>query len=275
MNIKLLSGALGAEISGINLKDSSKENYERINALLLEHKVIFFRNQNITQEEQIALAENWGPLETHAYTKGLKEFPEIVRIIKEPNEKNNWGEGWHTDTSYNKQPTLAVILKSLEIPPVGGDTMFSNMELAYDTLDEVLKQKIENKKALHDSRGAEFFNENYQSMESNGYTEAFSNIHPLVRTNPDSKRKILYVNWTYTRQIIGMEKEESDDLLSILFKHQERLDLTCRFRWTPNTIAIWDNRSVLHYAIADYFPQRGLGHKRIMDRIAVRGEVPY
>ena len=138
-----------------------------------------------------------------------------------------------------------------------------------------LKKKIENKKALHDSRGAEFFNENYQSMESNGYKEAFSNIHPIVRTNPDSKRKILYVNWTYTRQIIGMEKEESDDLLNILFKHQERLDLTCRFRWTPNTIAIWDNRSVLHYAIADYFPQRGLGHKRIMDRIAVRGEIPY
>jgi len=152
--------------------------------------------------------------------------------------------------------------------------MFSNMELAYDTLNDDLKKKIENKKALHDSRGAEFFNENYQSMESNGYKEAFSNIHPIVRTNPDSKRKILYVNWTYTRQIIGMEKEESDKLLNILFKHQERLDLTCRFRWTPNTIAIWDNRSLLHYAIADYFPQRGLGYKRIMDRIAVRGEIP-
>ena len=118
MNAKLLSGALGAEISGINLKDSSKENYERINALLLEHKVIFFRNQNITQEEQIALAENWGPLETHAYVKGVDKHPEIVRIVKTKDEKNQWGENWHTDVSYNVKPTKAVILKSIKIPPV-------------------------------------------------------------------------------------------------------------------------------------------------------------
>ena len=274
MNINLLSGACGAEIEGVSLKDISKNNIAIIKNLLFEHKVIFFRNQKISQQEQINLSKCFGALETHAYTKGLEEFPEIVRIIKEPNEKNNWGEGWHTDTSYNKQPTLAVILKSLEIPPVGGDTMFSNMELAYDTLDQDLKEIIENKNALHDSRGAEFFNENYQSMESNGYKEAFSNIHPIVRTNPDSLRKILYVNWTYTRKIIGMEKIESDKVLNKLFKHQERLDLTCRFKWTANTVAIWDNRSVLHYAIADYFPNKGLGHRRVMDRIAVRGEVP-
>ena len=168
MKIELLSGACGAEINGINLKDTSSSNIGIIKNLLFEHKVIFFRNQTINQQEQINLSKCFGPLETHAYTKGLQEFPEIVRIIKEPHEKNNWGEGWHTDTSYNKQPTLAVILKSLEIPPVGGDTMFSNMELAYDTLSDDLKKKIENKKALHDSRGAEFFNENYQSMESNG-----------------------------------------------------------------------------------------------------------
>ena len=142
MNAKLLSGALGAEISGINLKDSSKENYERINALLLEHKVIFFRNQNITQEEQIALAENWGPLETHAYVKGVDKHPEIVRIVKTKDEKNQWGENWHTDVSYNVKPTKAVILKSIKIPPVGGDTCFSNMELAWETLDEKIKNKI-------------------------------------------------------------------------------------------------------------------------------------
>ena len=148
MNAKLLSGALGAEISGINLKDSSKENYERINALLLEHKVIFFRNQNITQEEQIALAENWGPLETHAYVKGVDKHPEIVRIVKTKDEKNQWGENWHTDVSYNVKPTKAVILKSIKIPPVGGDTCFSNMELAWETLDEKIKNKIKNSENL-------------------------------------------------------------------------------------------------------------------------------
>ena len=275
MNIELLSGACGAEIKGIDLKNTSKNNIKIIKDLLFQHKVIFFRNQEITQQQQINLSKCFGPLEKHAYTKGLKEFPEIVRIIKEPNEKNNWGEGWHSDTSYNRLPTFAVILKSIEIPPVGGDTMFSNMELAYDTLDKDIKKIIENKKAIHDSRGAAFFNENYQSMISNGNNETFSHIHPIVRINPDSKKKILYINWTYTRQIIGMDKNESDKVLNILFKHQERLDLTCRFKWTPNTIAIWDNRSLLHYAIADYFPKRGLGHRRVMDRIAVRGEAPF
>ncbi len=177
--------------------------------------------------------------------------------------------------SYNKQPTLAVILKSIQIPPIGGDTMFSNMELAYDTLDDDLKNIIKNKKAVHDSRGSEFFTKDYESMTSNGNLNIFSNEHPIIRTNPDSNKKLLYVNTTYTRKIVGMDKEESDNTLNALFKHQQRLDLTCRFKWTPNAVAIWDNRSVLHYAIADYFPNRGLGYRRVMDRIAIRGEKPF
>ena len=277
MNIKLLSGALGAEISGINLKDSSKENYERINALLLEHKVIFFRNQNITQEEQIALAENWGPLETHAYVKGVDKHPEIVRIVKTKDEKNQWGENWHTDVSYNVKPTKAVILKSIKIPPVGGDTCFSNMELAWETLDEKIKDKIKDKKAIHSSLGAEFFIDNYKGMsghEIRNYNE-YSNEHPIVRTHPETGKKILYVNWTYTKQIIGLEKKENDEILKEIFEHQARLDLTCRFNWTENAVAIWDNRSVIHYAIADFYPGRGLGHERIMDRIAIEGDQPH
>ena len=277
MNIKLLSGALGAEISGINLKDSSKENYERINALLLEHKVIFFRNQNITQEEQIALAENWGPLETHAYVKGLDKHPEIVRIVKTKDEKNQWGENWHTDVSYNVKPTKAVILKSIKIPPVGGDTCFSNMELAWETLDEKIKDKIKDKKAIHSSLGAEFFIDNYKGMsghEIRNYNE-YSNEHPIVRTHPETGKKILYVNWTYTKQIIGLGKKENDEILKEIFEHQARLDLTCRFNWTENAVAIWDNRSVIHYAIADFYPGRGLGHERIMDRIAIEGDQPH
>ena len=277
MEVKLLSGALGAEISGINLKDSSKENYQKINALLLEHKVIFFRNQNITHEEQIALAQNWGPLENHAYVKGLDKHPEIVRIIKTKDEKNQWGENWHTDVSYNIKPTKAVILKSVKIPPVGGDTCFSNMELAWKTLDEKIKDKIKDKKAIHSSLGAEFFIDNYKGMsghEKRHYGE-YSNEHPIVRTHPETGKKILYVNWTYTKQIIGLKKKESDEILKEIFEHQARLDLTCRFNWTENTIAIWDNRSVLHYAIADFYPGRGLGYERIMDRIAIEGDQPH
>ena len=277
MNVKLLSGALGAEISGIDLKDSSNENYEKINNLLLEHKVIFFRNQDITHEEQIALAQNWGPLENHAYVKGLDKHPEIVRIVKTKEEKNQWGENWHTDVSYNVKPTKAVILKSIKIPPVGGDTCFSNMELAWETLDEGIKKKIKDKKAIHSSLGAEFFIDNYKGMtghEKINYDE-YSNEHPIVRTHPETGKKILYVNWTYTKQIIGLKKKESDEILKKIFEHQARLDLTCIFNWTENAIAIWDNRSVLHYAIADFYPGRGLGHERIMDRIAIEGDRPH
>ena len=277
MNVKLLSGALGAEISGVDLKDSSKDNYERINNLLLEHKVIFFRNQNITHEEHIALAQNWGPLENHAYVKGLDNYPEIVRIIKTEDEKNQWGENWHTDVSYNIKPTKAVILKSVEIPPVGGDTCFSNMELAWDTLDIKIKEIIKDKKAVHSSLGAEFFINNYKGMQGHekiNYNE-YSNEHPIVRTHPETKKKILYVNWTYTKQIIGLEKDESDEILKKIFEHQARLDLTCRFNWTENAVAMWDNRSVIHYAIADFYPGRGLGYERIMDRIAIEGDQPH
>jgi|TARA_B100000315_G_scaffold2639_1_gene2515 taurine dioxygenase len=276
MDVRLLSGALGAEIDGIDLKDSSQKNFKVVNNLLLEHKVLFFRNQNITQEEQIALAKNFGSLETHAYVKGTDKHPEIVRIIKGPNEKNQWGENWHSDVSYNVKPTKTVILKSIKIPPIGGDTCFSNMELAWETLDIKIKEKIQNRKAVHSSLGAAFFIDNYKYMVSNGprnYDE-YSNIHPIVRVHPETGKKILFVNWTYTRKIVGLDKKESDEILSKIFEHQARLDLTCRFKWTENTVAIWDNRSVIHFAIADFYPGRGLGYERIMDRIAIEGDRP-
>jgi len=274
MDIKLLSGALGAEVDGIDLRNSSEENFKVINNLLLEHKVIFFRNQKITPEEHLALAKRFGPLETHAYVKGRDKYPEIVRIIKDPNEKNQWGENWHSDVSYNIKPTKAVILSSIQLPPVGGDTMFSNMELAWETLDDKIKEKIRNKKAVHSSLGASFFVNDYKQMKGNGNIDEYSSIHPIIRTHPETQKKILFVNWTYTKKIVAMEKEESDEILKKIFDHQARLDLTCRFQWTKNAVAIWDNRSVLHYAIADFFPGKGLGYERIMDRIAIEGDRP-
>ena len=274
IDVKLLSGALGAEISGIDLTDASDENFKTINNLLLEHKVIFFRNQPLTSEQHVALASKFGPLETHAYVRGLSEFPEIIRIIKKPEEKTQWGEGWHSDVSYNEKPTKAVILKSIKIPPVGGDTVFSNMELAWETLEEEIKNKIKNKKAVHSSLGGGFFLDKYKAMQSNGNMDEYSNTHPILRTHPETGKKILFVNWTYTKEIVGMDKEESKEILNYLFEHQARLDLTCRFKWTENAIAIWDNRSVQHYAIADFYPNKGLGFERVMDRIAVEGDHP-
>ena len=198
MEINLLSGALGAEVRGINLKDSSDKNWEVINNLMLEHKVLFFRNQNITPEEQINLAKKFGPLEKHVYVKNLKGYPEIIRIIKGADEKHQWGETWHTDVSYNPKPTKVIILRSRKIPPVGGDTMFSNMEIAYETLDEEIKMKIEEKKAIHSSLGAAAFVDKYTEMEGNGNLDEYSNEHPIVRIHPETNKNILYVNSIYT-----------------------------------------------------------------------------
>ena len=276
MKVKLCSGALGAEIEGIDLRTINSDNFKLINDLLLEHKVIFFREQNMSPEEQINLAKLFGPVEEHAYVKGLEGYPEITRLIKDAEEKNQWGEGWHSDVSYNETPTKAVILKSVKIPPVGGDTVFSNMELAWETLDKELKKIVENRRAEHFSLGAGFFIDSYKHFESNGNdAKEYSNHHPIVRTHPETGKKILFVNWTYTKKIEGLEEHESNEVLSKIFEHQSRLDLTCRYSWTENNIAIWDNRCVIHYAIADFFPGRGLGYERVMDRIAVLGDRPY
>jgi len=274
MEINLLSGALGAEVSGINLKDSSDKNWDVINKLMLEHKVLFFRDQDITSEEQINLAKKFGPLEKHVYVKNLKDYPEIIRIIKGADEKHQWGETWHTDVSYNPKPTKVIILRSRKIPPVGGDTMFSNMEIAYETLDEEIKNKIKGQKAIHSSLGAAAFVDKYTKMEGNGNLDEYSNEHPIVRTHPETNKKILYVNSMYTKRIIDMDKKESDEILKKLFEHQERLDFTCRFKWTENAVAIWDNRSTQHQGLTDFFPGKGLGHERIMDRIAIEGDHP-
>ena len=274
MEIELISGALGAEVKGIDLKDSSIENWNVINDLLLEHKVLFFRNQNITSEEQLNLARKFGPLERHIYVKGREKYPEILRIIKEPDEKQQWGETWHTDVSYNPKPTKVIMLRSIKIPPVGGDTMFSNMELAYETLDDEIKNKIDDKKAIHSSLGAAAFVDAYKAMEGNGNLKEYSNSHPVVRTHPETGKKILYVNSMYTKKILDLDEDESDHILNHIFKHQVRLDFTCRFKWTENAVAIWDNRSTLHQGLTDFFPGRGLGHERVMDRIAIEGDNP-
>jgi taurine dioxygenase len=276
MKVNILSGALGAEVSDFNLNSVTQENFEKLNALLLEHKVVFFRDQNISSKELMFLGSLFGPVEEHAYVRGLDDFPQITRIIKAADEKNQWGEGWHSDVSYDVTPCKTIILRSIKIPPIGGDTVFSNMELAWETLDEDIKKIIVDKNALHTSNGSNFFVDDFSEMESNGKIgEKYSNEHPIVRTHPETGKKILYVNPTYTKKIMGLSKKDSNNLLERIFRHQEKLDLSCRFKWTENAVAILDNRCTQHYAIADFYPGRGLGHERVMDRIAIVGDQPY
>ena len=150
------------------------------------------------------------------------------------------------------------------------------MELALETLDEEIKKIIQDKKAVHTSNGSKFFVENYSKMESNGEIgEQYSTEHPIIRTHPETGKKILYVNPTYTKKIIGVSEDESSKILNNIFKHQERLDLSCRFKWTEDAVAILDNRNTQHYAIADFYPGRGLGHERVMDRISIVGDQPF
>jgi len=178
---------------------------------------------------------------------------------------------------------MAIKSENISLKPKFKDNtsnLYTKQDLKNDKLSKIKvslqKSKIKNKKAIHSSLGAEFFIDNYKYMEGNEKRnyDSYSNEHPIVRTHPETGKKILYVNWTYTKQIIGLDKEESDQILKEIFEHQARLDLTCRFNWTENAVAIWDNRSVIHYAIADFFPGRGLGHERIMDRIAIEGDHP-
>ena len=145
---------------------------------------------------------------------------------------------------------------------------------SYDTLENDIKKKIDGKKAVHSSLGAEAFTENYKEMQGNGNLEEYSNIHPIVRVHPETGNKILFVNSMYTKKILDLSEIESDEILKKIFKHQERLDFTCRIKWTENAVAIWDNRSLLHQGLSDFFPGRGLGYERVMDRIAIEGDEP-
>ena len=275
IKIKKVSGSIGAVIENVQLNnDLNEEVFDEIYDAFLKYQVIFFRDQKFSPESQKSFANKIGTPIIYPFVKGLENFPEIVRIKKAPEEKHQWGETWHTDVSYNPKPTKVIILKSVKIPPVGGDTMFSNMETAYDTLPDEMKEKIKDKKAVHSSLGAEAFVKKYKEMEGNGNLDEYSNIHPIVRVHPETGKKILYVNSMYTKQIIDMDKEESDNILKELFLHQERLDFTCRFKWTENAVAIWDNRSTQHQGLTDFFPNRGLGFERVMDRIAIEGDHP-
>ena len=228
MEINLISGALGAEVLGVSLKDSSSENWKKINDLMLEHKVVFFRDQDITADEQINLAKKFGPLERHVYVKGRKEYPEIIRIIKSPDEKRQWGETWHTDVSYNPKPTKVIILRSVKIPPVGGDTMFSNMELAYETLDNNIKDKIKNKKAIHSSLGAAAFVDDYKEMEGNGNLDEYSNIHPIVRTHPETGKNFIPIQCIQKKLLIWKKRKAMSCLKNFFYTKKDstsRVDL--------------------------------------------------
>ena len=266
-----VSPALGVEIGGVDLSQSLGDDViAEIRQAWLEYRVVFFRDQDITPEQHLAFARRFGDLVTYPMVKGLDDYPEIAPVIKLEHQTVNFGGIWHSDTTYLPQPPMGAILVARELPPKGGDTLFANMVMAYEALPEAMKERLSGLIAFntsakdHVTKSREDCQKDMDDMP-----EPLSAEHPAVRTHPETELKSLYVNRGHTVGFKGMAEDESAPLLEELFEHQTRGEFTCRFQWRPGSIAFWDNRSAQHNPINDYH-----GHKRVMHRITLAGDVP-
>ena len=273
ITVQHLSGSLGAEISGIDLTQPLNNSiYADIRRLLVEHEVIFFRDQDISLSQHKALAESFGPLQTHPAYGTIEGFPEIT-ILESTPEKPTMIECWHSDMTFKKHPPMGTILRSRIIPPKGGDTLWSSMTAAYDGLSSGMQNFLSSLTAVHDF--AFGFKE---SLAEAGGRERLAQAvadnppveHPVICTHPESGKKVIFVNELFTTHIVSMTAKESRALLGFLYEHVVTPEFTCRFSWQPNSIALWDNRSTQHKPINDYFP----AHRKL-ERTTIDGDKPY
>ena len=278
IDVNPIAGALGAEIGGVDLSDGiGNAVFSEIQEALHENLVIFFRDQELTPDQQKDFGRRFGTLNIHPQYVPLDGHPEILPVLKEPEEKKNIGDVWHTDVSFLEQPSMGSILYAHEVPSAGGDTMFANQYLAYESLSDGMREMIDDMTAVHSDRvlsnplNAKDRNEGRSTRirEDAMTEEEILNEHPVVRTHVDTGRKCLYVNDPFTVRFSGMTEEESKPLLDFLYAHATRPEFTCRFRWEEKSIAFWDNRCTQHYALNDYHGQR-----RTMHRVTVNGERP-
>jgi taurine dioxygenase len=259
---------IGAEISGVDLREPlDAATLGELVQAWLDYKVVFFRDQDLTDEQHIAFARRFGELEEHPFLPAREGRDEVVRFEKGP-DAAGVENVWHSDVSWRECPALGAVLRAREVPAVGGDTLFADMVAAYEGLDAALKRRIEGLVAVHD------FSHSFGLMLSpdelaRRQAEFPPVRHPVVRTHPLTGRKILYVNAIFTSHVEGLEREESDALLDQLFRQASVPEYQCRFRWRKHSVAFWDNRAVQHYAASDYWPQR-----RVMERVAIVGDRP-
>ncbi len=273
IEVKPISPALGAEIYGVDISRPLDDRVvAEIRAALLEHLVVFFRDQSLTPQSLIAFAKRFGELARYPFVKGMDDFPEVVEVIKREDEVHNFGGIWHSDTTYLERPPMGSVLYACEIPPLGGDTLFANMYLAYDTLSDGMKAFLSDLNAVNSAAkpDAAVGRIERKTERPTGEDEIKTeSVHPIVRTHPETGRKALYVNRGHTVKIDGFSEEESRPILEYLYLHQTRPEFTCRFRWTPGAVAFWDNRAAQHNAINDY-----QGYRRVMQRVTLAGEKP-
>lgn len=270
LSIRRVAGALGAEISGVDLsKELDGPTFDAIHRAYVEHEVIFFRDQTLTPEQHKAFGRRFGTLNVHPYVKGMADHPEIMEIIKEPTDRVNFGGGWHSDMSFLETPSIGSMLYALELPDYGGDTLFASMTKAYDALSDGMKATLEGLRAVH-SANREYSSQgqstqkrgSMQVSEAEGLAGEFT--HPVVKVHPATGKKALYVNPAFTLRFEGWKERESKPLLDYLFNHARYEGFTCRFHWSEGALAFWDNRSVWHFALNDY-----PGQRRHMRRVTV------
>ena len=273
-----LSGALGADVRGIDLsKPLAEPVWQKLHRAFLEYGVIAIRGQTLSHAEQIAFARRFGPLDVHPIANGLEEFPEVIRVLKPAGESASFGVSWHTDNSFFSEPSLASVLYGVIIPPYGGDTLYASMQRAYDALSLRMQQLLDDLVAVHSaSRAYDPATTGVEKYEGKTaityrYGDAiFEEVeHPLIRTHPETGRKSIYVNPMFTQRIVDLQERESDALLDFLYRHCARPEHTCRLRWQPGTVAVWDNRCVQHYALDDY-----QDFERLMYRVTIQGDKP-
>ena len=269
-NLEQITPTIGAEISNIDLsQDLSEEKLDQIYQDLIDYKVIFFRNQEISPKNHIALAKSFGEIEPpHPVYPHVRDFPEIVLLENDANNPPDTDE-WHTDVTFKSDPAFASILYSKIIPPSGGDTLWCSLSAIYEALPDDTKKYLETLRAVHDmgSFRNNFIDDDNEKSAQNvneGFQKFGNAIHPMVKVHPISKNKLLYINPGFTSQIVGMNMTDSNNLLAYLFNFMNKPEFQIRLKWSANTIAIWDNRCTMHYAIGDYMP-----HHRQMNRITV------
>ena len=280
LDVQKIAGSLGAEVRGVDLsKDVSDEVLAEIRAALLDNLVIAIRDQSITPDQQLAFARRWGEIHLHPFMQGMDDYPEILKIVKRPTDKKNFGGSWHTDQMFSPSPAMGTMLYALEVPSAGGDTLFTNQYLAYDNLSDAMKDIAgqlrtvcvgDNFKAANGLSRKERYDRQMSEMKVKDPGDVITtSIHPLVRTHPETGRKSIYIGG-HVQNFDGMTDEESQPLMDFFMKQSIRPEHTCRVRWETGTLTFWDNRCTQHFAINDYPAET-----RIMHRITVRGDQPF
>jgi taurine dioxygenase len=270
IEIRPIAGSLGAEVLGVDLKSLDDTSTKQIRDAFLEHKVVFFRDQQLEAKDYLAFASKLGQPTPYPFVPGIEGYPEITHVLKREHEKNNFGGIWHSDTVYLEKPPMGTMLLARELPPYGGDTLFANQVAAYEALSGGLKATLERLTCVHTSAKADVSKTREDRVADSGQKkEDLVSYHPAVRTHPETGKKVLYLNVAHTERFDGWTEAESVPLLRYLHEHQIKPEFTCRFKWDVGSLAFWDNRQVLHNPINDY-----QGFRRSMHRITLAGEKP-